>query len=121
MVLPTFEDAVGILMIGKMLPEAADVVFHDAVAGEKPSRQSIEVVETMSIPLELVDEPPDVRRQCTYHKTTPRHQQNLGRHVERVRLRTSTRDAALIMAMRREGHFHLERGPPALDVLDDHF
>ena len=119
MVLPTFEDAVGILMIGKMLPEAADVVFHDAVAGEKPSRQSIEVVETMSIPLELVDEPPDVRRQCTYHKTTPRHQQNLGRHVERVRLRTSTRDAALIMAMRREGHFHLEGRPPALDVLDD--
>ena len=119
MVLPTFEDAVGVLMIGKMLPEAADVVFHDAVAGEKPSRQSIEVVETMSIPLELVDEPPDVRRQCTYHEPAPRHQQNLGGHVERVRLRTSTRDAALELAMWCEGHFHFQGRPPALDVLDD--
>ena len=61
-----FEDTAGILMIRKMLPEAADVVFHDAVAGEKPCRQAVEVVEPMSIPLELVDEPPDVRRQCTY-------------------------------------------------------
>ena len=55
-----FQDAVGVLMIGKMLPEAADVVFHDAVAGEKPGGQAVEVVEPMSIPLELVDEPPDI-------------------------------------------------------------
>ena len=31
-----FEDTVGILVIRKMLPEAADVVLHDAVAREKP-------------------------------------------------------------------------------------
>ena len=79
-----FEDAVGVLVVAEVLPEAADVVLDDAVAGEKPRRQAVEVVEPMSIPLELVDEPPDVRRQCTYHKTTPRHQQNLGGHVEGV-------------------------------------
>ena len=50
-----FQDAVGVLMIGKMLPEAADVVLHDAVAGEKPGGQAVEVVEFMKVALELVD------------------------------------------------------------------
>ena len=58
-----FEDAVGVLVVRKMLPEAADVVLDESVAGEKPCRQAVEVVEPMSIPLELVDEPPNVRRQ----------------------------------------------------------
>jgi len=83
MVLLIFEDAVGVLVVAEVLPEASDVVLHDAVAGEEPGRQAVEVVEPMFIPLELVDEPPDVRRQRTYHKTTPRHQQNLGRDLRR--------------------------------------
>ena len=84
MVLLIFEDAVGILVIRKMLPEAADVVFHDAVAGEKPGRQAVEVVEAMSIPLELVDEPSNVRRQRADHEPAPRHEEDLGGHVEGV-------------------------------------
>ena len=55
-----FEDAVGVLVVAEVLPEAADVVLDDAVAGQKPGRQAVEVVEAMLIPLELVDEPPDV-------------------------------------------------------------
>ena len=33
---------------------------HDAVAGEEPGRQAVEVVEPMLIPLQLVDEPPNI-------------------------------------------------------------
>mgnify|MGYP006269148985 FL=1 len=54
------EDAVGVLVVAEVLPEAPDVVLDDAVAGEEPGRQAVEVVEAMFIPLELVDEPPDV-------------------------------------------------------------
>ena len=50
-----FQDAVGVLVVRKVLPEAADVVLDDAVAGQKPGGQAVEVVEAMSIPLELVD------------------------------------------------------------------
>ena len=32
MVLLIFEDAVGVLVVAEVLPEAADVVLHDAVA-----------------------------------------------------------------------------------------
>ena len=55
-----FEDAVGVLVVRKVLPEAPDVVFYQPVAGEEPGRQAVEVVEAVSIPLELVDEPPNV-------------------------------------------------------------
>ena len=55
-----FQDAVGVLVVREVLPEAANVVFCDSVAGEKPGRQAVEVVEAMLIPLELVDEPPDI-------------------------------------------------------------
>ena len=55
-----FEDAVGVLVVRKVLPEAPDVVFCDSVAREKPSRQAVEVVEAVLVPLELVDEPPNI-------------------------------------------------------------
>ena len=54
------EDAVGVLVVAEVLPEAADVVFCDSVAGEEPRRQAVEVVEAMLIALELVDEPPNI-------------------------------------------------------------
>ena len=50
-----FEDAVGVLVVRKMLPEAPDVVLDDAVAGEKPGRQAVEVVEAMVVALYFVD------------------------------------------------------------------
>jgi hypothetical protein len=78
-----FQDAVGVLMIGKMLPEAADVVLHDAVAGEKPRGQAVEVVEPMSIPLELVDEPSYIGRQRADDVAAPRHEEDLGRDLRR--------------------------------------
>ena len=74
----------GVLVVAEVLPEAADVVFHDAVAGEKPGRQAVEVVEPMFIPLELVDEPSNVRRQRADHAPAPRHEEDLGGHVEGV-------------------------------------
>ena len=55
-----FEDAVGVLVVREVLPEAPDVVLDDAVAGEKPGRQAVEVVEAVLVPLELVDEPPNI-------------------------------------------------------------
>ena len=55
-----FEDAVGVLVVAEVLPEAADVVFCDSVARKEPGRQAVEVVKPMFIPLELVDEPPDI-------------------------------------------------------------
>ena len=50
-----FEHAVGILVVRKMLPEAADVVLDDAVAREEPGRQAVEVVEAMVVALYFVD------------------------------------------------------------------
>ena len=50
-----FEDAVGVLVITEMLPEAADVVLDDAVAREEPGRQAVEVVEAMVVALYFVD------------------------------------------------------------------
>ena len=79
-----FQDAVGVLVVAEVLPEAADVVFYHTVAGEKPGRQAVEVVEPMSIPLELVDEPSNVRRQRADHEPAPRHEEDLGGHVEGV-------------------------------------
>ena len=54
------EDAVGVLVVRKVLPEAPDVALDDTITGEKPGRQAVEVVEAMFIPLELVDEPPNI-------------------------------------------------------------
>ena len=50
-----FEDAVGVLVVREVLPEAANVVFCDSVAGEKPGRQAVEVVEAMVVALYFVD------------------------------------------------------------------
>ena len=55
-----FEDAVGVLVVRKVLPEAPDVVLYQTITGEEPGGQAVEVVEAVSIPLELVDEPPDI-------------------------------------------------------------
>ena len=50
-----FEDAVGVLVVREVLPEAPDVVLHDAVAREEPGRQAVEVVEAMVVALYFVD------------------------------------------------------------------
>ena len=55
-----FEDAVGVLVVRKVLPEASDVVFYHTITREEPGGQAVEVVEAVSIPLELVDEPPNI-------------------------------------------------------------
>ena len=49
------EDAVGVLVVREVLPEAPDVVLHDAVAREEPGRQAVEVVEAMVVALYFVD------------------------------------------------------------------
>ena len=50
-----FQDAVGVLVVAEVLPEAPDVVLDDAVAREEPGRQAVEVVEAMVVALYFVD------------------------------------------------------------------